>query len=1005
MDFESVKSAAAGRWQEIVERLTGLPQGVFHKGATDHPCPKCNGRSVIWPADDATTSGRIACRNCTQNRPTGDGIATVAAFAGIGQGEAAKLIADHLGLTTADHKPKDIDIIDDVCRAKKMPRDAFDRFGVKVATRGRDRAKVARVDVYNPEGQVHSHFDMTPTEKGKLKFGHGTSGMFFPRRLPVPGETWLIVEGVKDAAALTGMGFNAAGTNGSLLPVPFAKLFADCDIILVPDLDSAGQIGASRSGGHLSGIAKSVRVARLPGEVVEKGGDDVRDVIARHGDDAVREAIASATAWKPREGDPNEEDARPEVKLGLNWQWCVDTVVKHLGSFGWTPKTSAPRYERLKLYQRGGALVEVVEEGRSVVTSNKITLPEGTARIRALPIKQLPIRILSATRLVTVVEKRGWLEVVATPPPSWLVDGVFTAGDLSHVRPLDGIITAPTIRSDGSILQTAGYDNRSGLLFRPNAKFPPIPDNPTREDAKRAAAELLEVVRDFEFQSEHDKSAWVALVLSQIARQAVDGCVPLFSITATTRGSGKSLLCDAASLIAFGSAAARKTFTPDDDEMRKLITSVAMESLPALFIDNVDKPLGCASLDAVLTGTVWSDRVLGSSKTTGDLPMRTVWAATGNNIRFAGDTARRALPIRLVPTVENPEERSDFAHPNLLGWIRENRPRLAVAALTIVRAYFVAGRPEQSGGVWGSFESWSEIIRGATVWAGLADPLVTRETAKSDDASGAIVRGLVGGLLEVDEDKHGLTVREIVAKLSDDASGKRYPAMRDVIAEVATHRGQVDARKLGNLLKSYRGRLANGFSIQAKSAKGGVCRWFAGRSEGVEGWSGGSAVSLTHPLTHPIEPRNFVGEIDEGWSGGSESLSLTRGEINVCHIEGTCDTHISNGERLKTDQPDPPDPPSDPEPEPIADQAAKPKATRFPCERCGAKLVRLPETEVIDGWVNLDCPTRGCGHVKPVKVSSLSAGAVEDGTSNVQTPKPDQPATKPAATLQGQLGA
>jgi hypothetical protein len=655
MDFESVKSAAAGRWPEIVERLTGVSQDVFRKGASDHPCLKCGGKSVIWPTDDATTSGSIACRNCTENRPTGDGIATVAAFAGISQGDAAKLVADHLGLTPSNRKPKDIDIVEDVCRAKKMPREAFERFGVKVATRGRNKSKVARVDVYNSEGVVHSHFDMTPTEKGKLKFGEGTSGMFFPGRLPAPGEQWLIVEGVKDAAALVGLGFNAAGTNGSFLPAPFAKLFADCDIILVPDLDSAGQVGASRSGGHLSGIAASIRVARLPGEVVEKGGDDVRDVIARHGDEAVRQEITSATQWTPREGDTKEDDGLPEVVLTLNFGRCVDEVVKHIGALGWTPTTSTPRYEHLKLYQRAGSLVEVVVEDQPAVIAGRITAPSGVARIRPLPLAQMPIRILSAVCLIREVEKNGIVEIAKVSPPKWLVDGVFTSGHLTPIRPLAGIITAPTIRSDGSILQSAGYDDRTGLLYRPDADFAKILERPTREDAKRAVDELLEVVADFEFQSDHDKAAWVGLVLSQIARQAVDGCVPLFAITSTTRGSGKSLLADAASLIAFGRSAARKTYSQDDDEMRKAITATALEALPSVLIDNVDRPLGGAALDAALTATTWSDRILGSSKTTGDLPLRTVWSATGNNLRFASDLARRVLPIRLAPTHENPE--------------------------------------------------------------------------------------------------------------------------------------------------------------------------------------------------------------------------------------------------------------------------------------------------------------------------------------------------------------
>ena len=74
---------------------------------------------------------------------------------------------------------------------------------------------------------------------------------------------------------------------------------------------------------------------------------------------------------------------------------------------------------------------------------------------------------------------------------------------------------------------------------------------------QRAAAELLEVVKDFPFY-DADRSAWLALVLSLIGRSAIAGCVPLFGITANCRGSGKSLLADAASLIAYGRHAPEK---------------------------------------------------------------------------------------------------------------------------------------------------------------------------------------------------------------------------------------------------------------------------------------------------------------------------------------------------------------------------------------------------------------------------------------------------------------
>ncbi len=42
--------------------------------------------------------------------------------------------------------------------------------------------------------------------------------------------------------------------------------------------------------------------------------------------------------------------------------------------------------------------------------------------------------------------------------------------------------------------------------------------------------------------------------------------------------------------------------------------------------------------------------------------------------------------------------------------------------LTILGAYVQAGRPSMNLRHWGSFEGWSDLVRGAVVFAGLPDP-------------------------------------------------------------------------------------------------------------------------------------------------------------------------------------------------------------------------------------------------------------------------------------------
>jgi len=805
-----------------------------------------------------------------------------------------------------------------------MPLEAFMQFEPTIEKRGRGKDEVARVPVYDELGEKHSYFDLAPGGKGWFKRGQGASGMFFPGRLPQPGETWHLVEGCKDAAALIGLGYNAAGLPTSCMADKYARLFAGCHVVLVPDLDTVGQAGAQLTGGRLAGIAESVRVARLPGEVVENGGDDVRDVLSRpEGEKLVRQAIETAEPWTPREGEQDHKDGRPEVLVTLAYGWVCDQVTRCIGQLGWESKwIPTIKREPLKVYQRGGCLVQVVvSDGDEQLQG--VGIPAGMARIRPLPTGQIPLRIADACQLMQEREVEGEVERVAVPPQRWLIDGIATRGDWgSYVRRLSGVITAPTIRPDGTILQSAGYDGKTGLLYIPSAtKFPTVPDKPSLADAQRAGAELLAVVKDFPFVDDVDRSAWLALVLSLIGRSAIAGCVPLFANTANCRGSGKSLLADAASLIAYGRHAPRKTFSGDDDEQRKAITATAIEALPSVLLDNVDCMLGGSSLDAALTATTWSDRILGASKTTGELPLTTVWIATGNNLRFGSDLARRVLPIRLAAMQENPEERTDFEHCNLLAWVAENRPRLAIAALTILRAYFVAGRPVQPGGVWGSYESWSELVRGAIVWAGLADPLKTRETAKADDQSSSIVRGLIGGLIEIDQSGGGLTVREIVTALNS-AKDNEFTSMREVVTEHATTKGNIDGRRLTYVFRRYKGRVANGWQIAGESAKGGVMRW---RCVSVEG--------------------------DHGDHGDHAPAVTLSEKCCVAQHTHTHDTHVLDGDGVETSSPSSPSSP----------------LTTLPVVTCKCGSEMIPAAYAVVGWRNWDCPT--CGAVQPVEDS------------------------------------
>jgi hypothetical protein len=180
------------------------------------------------------------------------------------------------------------EILDTIARKKGCTAAGFLAYGAEV------KGKVVVFPMHGPDGKRCSTFTLD-LSGGKGLYAKGKpTGLFLPNRLPQPGETWAIVEGVKDAAALHSLGILAAGLPTNRMNTKFAPLFKDAKIVIVPDADTAGVQGASATAAVLRGVAQSVKVARLPAEHKDGGGADVRDVLREQGPDAIHQAIAEA---------------------------------------------------------------------------------------------------------------------------------------------------------------------------------------------------------------------------------------------------------------------------------------------------------------------------------------------------------------------------------------------------------------------------------------------------------------------------------------------------------------------------------------------------------------------------------------------------------------------------------------------------------------------------------------------------------------------------------------
>jgi len=503
---------------------------------------------------------------------------------------------------------------------------------------------------------------------------------------------------------------------------------------------------------------------------------------------------------------PTETAERPAILVDVDESRVTDEALVALAARG-------------TVFQRGGILSHVV---RDAPPPKGITCPQNALRIAICPLAFLREQLAASANFGTATAD-GFQPV---HPPQWVTQAVDARGEWRNILPLQGVAETPILRPNGTIFQAPGYDPQTGIVYEPQVQFPAIPEAPTHNEAEQARDALLECVGDFPFAADEHRSGWLAALLTVLVRSAFDGPSPFVVIDSNVRGSGKTKLVDIISVIATGRDAPRTTLPASPEETRKLVTSLAVAGERIVLIDNAAGSVGNPVLDAALTATSWTDRVLGSTKMVSGIPLAVAWFCTGNNLDFRADTARRTLHIRLESTQEHPERRTDFRHPDLLGWIRQERPRLVVAALTIIRAYHMAGRPGMALSAWGSFEGWSGLIRHAVAWCGMADPAKSQhELVTHADSEVLALRRLIEGWREIDPAGRGVAVRKALEILDDFPDD--YETLRSVVADVASGKDRNGiVRSLGKKLSHLRRRMCGGQFFDCRQPSNRAAEWY-----------------------------------------------------------------------------------------------------------------------------------------------------------------------------------
>ena len=240
--------------------------------------------------------------------------------------------------------------------------------------------------------------------------------------------------------------------------------------------------------------------------------------------------------------------------------------------------------------------------------------------------------------------KRGHgAERVPAQPPSHVVRDMLATPNMP-LPVLKRIVATPILTPKGTLRKAPGYDTGTQTYYQPPPGFvlPRVPSKPTAAELCRAKLILEELLGDFPFVSEADRTHAAVALMEPFARSVINGPTPLYLIAKPSPGSGASLLADVLAYPFLGRPIPTMSEAREEEEWRKRITAKLRSGPGAILLDNLQRRLDSPALSAAITSTTWEDRLLGSSETL-SLPVEVLWLATGNNPSLSHEMTRRAV--------------------------------------------------------------------------------------------------------------------------------------------------------------------------------------------------------------------------------------------------------------------------------------------------------------------------------------------------------------------------
>jgi hypothetical protein len=318
-------------------------------------------------------------------------------------------------------------------------------------------------------------------------------------------------------------------------------------------------------------------------------------------------------------------------------------------------------------------------------------------------------------------------------------------------------VRLPVMRADGRVeLLPKGYDPESEILTMKNGL-----EYDTTWDLERAVRFYNDFLAEVPFSNDRSRACHILAAVAMFGAALLPRGAKRLNLCyrANRERSGKGLFLQSTIVGPYGPFVDVQAISDSKEEFRKVLDTEALNGSAYIFLDEVENRLRNRTLNAFITGTKWSGRLMNSQKKF-SVDQQAIVFIAGNNIELSGDLTGRFLLVDLYVAEADPQKRV-IKHVIDEAYLARDdvRADLLAATYAIVRAWDEGigmkdgkivkrdPRPEPSS-VYRGFETFSRLFGGMIENAGYGNPLESTAAEINPDYADmmAIVERLAQGV-------------------------------------------------------------------------------------------------------------------------------------------------------------------------------------------------------------------------------------------------------------------